>query len=305
MDGRSVKVVRIEGMGNASANKTARGKLKARKMDESAALYVEQLERRGCAGICALYDSCSCEGGKCDSCGVCKAGICARRVLLSRRYPQVREPDGGDYRCISGDKLYVKRQKDNNFDLDMRMATDKRVMTKKSLEDILREYRLLGKRKNLAFDWKDLSILDIINMYPNNNWRASRIEVQMGIYVWMNYRNDIDIRHMAERFCIPVSVANKLFKDYYGVSFSMFLHGVKSGAAKRLLLIDNLRISEISEILGYKTCFHFSVNFKRVEGISPNYYRNLYIKQKGKISERELQNVIDLSVELFEKCAEN
>ena len=266
-----------------------------KELENSAASYMERLEQHGCAGVCALRDSCSCSGGKCETCGVCMGGMCVKSALRKRKFPQVREPDGGDYRSAIGDGLDEKREADGDYDKEIRDKTNLRVMTKEDLEQTLRKLRLLKKSKSLELDWQDVSLDDVLSMYPGIDRRETRIEIQMGIYTWMNYRNDICVRHMEERFGLPVREINKRFKDYYGVTFPIFLHKIRSAAAKRLLLIDSLRMNEISEIIGYKSTFHFSVNFKRIEGISPNFYKSLYIKNGGRTSEKEIQRVRELN----------
>jgi AraC-like DNA-binding protein len=217
--------------------------------------------------------------GGCGSCAVYKSGMCVKRALLRRKFPQVREPDGQDYRSITGDEQVDQRLENEDFDIHMKEFTKLHSISKNDLEEMMRGYNLLGKRRNLECDWNDLSLNEVFAMYPGINKRESRIEVQMGIYTWMNYRNDLCCQHMSDRFGLPVRLINKYFKDYYGISFSTFLHKIRSEVAKRLFKIDSLRMIEISEIVGYKSSFHFSVNFKRVEGISPNIYKSLYVKR--------------------------
>jgi AraC-like DNA-binding protein len=219
------------------------------------------------------------DDGGCGSCGVYLSGMCAKRALLRRKYPQVCEPDGMDYRSITGDELVDQRLENEDFDIHLKVYSELRSISKEDLEEMMRGYKLLGKRRHLECDWNDLSLSDVFAMYPGVNRRENRIEIQMGIYTWMNYRNNLDCQHMAERFGLPVRLINKYFKDYYGISFPFFLHKIRSGVAKRLFNIDRLRMIEISEIIGYKTSYHFSVNFKRVEGISPNIYKSLYMKR--------------------------
>jgi len=269
-------------------------------LEESAVLYAEHLDECGCAGICALYDSCSCGGCSCDACGVFKDGLCIRRALTGRRYPQLREPDGGDYRSVAGDELNERRRENRLFDAQLQKNSTRHVMDKSDLEDVLRTLRLLGKKKALELEWKDLSLDNVLGMYPHIHRRENRIEIQMAIYSWMNYRNDIDVHHMAERFGLSVRMVNKYFKGFFGVTFPIFLHKIRSIAAKKLFMIDNLRMGEISEILGYKTNYHFSVNFKRVEGMSPSFYKSLYLKRKGVLRESEIQNLRELDVVVFE-----
>jgi len=61
----------------------------------------------------------------------------------------------------------------------------------------------------------------------------------------------------------------KEFKNVFGTTVFGYIRTTKMERAKNLLLHDNLSVSEISEIVGYKNPQHFSTAFKKQFGVSP------------------------------------
>ena len=53
------------------------------------------------------------------------------------------------------------------------------------------------------------------------------------------------------------------------------------GKAKRLLRQNKMSISRIAEETGYPSCAHFSKQFKKFVGMSPNEYRRKGEEENG------------------------
>lgn len=68
---------------------------------------------------------------------------------------------------------------------------------------------------------------------------------------------------------------SKLLNKYTGKNFYDLLNGERIARAKKLLRDPSMRISDISEQVGYGDTAHFSRVFKKLEGISANEYRNM------------------------------
>lgn len=64
------------------------------------------------------------------------------------------------------------------------------------------------------------------------------------------------------------------FKDETGQTVGQFITGAKIGEAKRLIKTTSLSSSHISDYLGFSTQSYFQTVFKKVEGCTPNEYRN-------------------------------
>jgi two-component system response regulator YesN len=59
-----------------------------------------------------------------------------------------------------------------------------------------------------------------------------------------------------------------------GITFQNYVINLRLEQGKKLLSETNLSISEISEKIGYFSVSHFTKQFKKEYGVTPNVYRN-------------------------------
>ncbi|HJV46647.1 MAG TPA: response regulator [Bacillota bacterium] len=74
------------------------------------------------------------------------------------------------------------------------------------------------------------------------------------------------------------SYLSKLFKEKTEQNFVDFVLDIRMNEAKKLLEVTSLRITEITERLGYSDITYFSNAFKRKTGLTPSEYRR---RQRG------------------------
>ncbi|OHB56166.1 MAG: hypothetical protein A2Y12_12345 [Planctomycetes bacterium GWF2_42_9] len=79
---------------------------------------------------------------------------------------------------------------------------------------------------------------------------------------------------VADKCNMNVRYMSKLFKRYAHTSPHEYIMRLKLNKAANLLLISNYTIKRIAEMTGFLDPYHFSRNFKKFHGLSPNYYRN-------------------------------
>lgn len=93
-------------------------------------------------------------------------------------------------------------------------------------------------------------------------------------YIHANYSANIALEDISEYLHISKSYFSQLFSRGMDIAFSRYpmYHRVKQ--AKDLLTNTNLRIYQISEMVGYADVKYFLKLFKRIEGVSPQIYRD-------------------------------
>ena len=133
--------------------------------------------------------------------------------------------------------------------------------------------------ESLLYEWQEFTLSDILIMFPHIENRPVRIEIQLLIYIFSNFRYPIDLEHAEARFLIPRFVINRYLRSFFGYSYTSLLAKVRNEYSKTLLGIPLLRIGEIGAIVGYKSHYHYSLNFKRYEGISPKEYRQSLLER--------------------------
>ncbi|MBB3113982.1 two-component system response regulator YesN [Paenibacillus phyllosphaerae] len=92
-------------------------------------------------------------------------------------------------------------------------------------------------------------------------------------YIDRYYFEDIKITMFTEKYYLSREYLMKLFKQQYGVGIHEYMQKVRMDKAKELLLDPNLKIQEISEMLGYKDKNYFSKAFRNYYGLSPSEFR--------------------------------
>ncbi|KWX76070.1 response regulator [Paenibacillus jilunlii] len=101
----------------------------------------------------------------------------------------------------------------------------------------------------------------------------SRLVGEIRQYLEQNYAQDMTLQHIAERFFISRENVSRKFKQITGENLSDYLTGLRVDKAKTLLQNTNLRLSQISELVGYEDEKYFSRVFKKSTGQSPREYR--------------------------------
>lgn len=82
---------------------------------------------------------------------------------------------------------------------------------------------------------------------------------------------------ISEAFYLSPNYLSKFFRKETGISLSEYIQNERMDLAKRLLLQEKLSISQIAIETGYPSFAHFSKQFKKFVGMTPNEYRKMYL----------------------------
>lgn len=174
---------------------------------------------------------------------------------------------------------------------------ESKVLITKSLidfeEKVKRDYNLSAQDINIGEDiidkiYSEENLQDIMQVLSNglskiskgisinsNNSSIKRIVK----YVQTNYYKDLKLETLAEIFNYNSAYLGKIFKSYTGESFNTYLDKLRIEEGKKLLVEKNLKVYEVSKLIGYKNIDYFHSKFKKYVGMSPLNYK----KQKDAI----------------------
>lgn len=96
------------------------------------------------------------------------------------------------------------------------------------------------------------------------------------IYMENDISQEKSISQIAELCHVSPSYFRKLFKKYSGVSPIEYQIKVKISHAKDLIRTNTMRISEVSDALGFFDAAYFCKMFKKYTGVSPKEYKNSF-----------------------------
>lgn len=93
-------------------------------------------------------------------------------------------------------------------------------------------------------------------------------------YIRQHYDEDVSLNKLADFVHVNASYLSRVFKQHTGENLLDYIRKVRLNKAKELLEQPNLRIHEVSEMLGFQNPAYFSFYFKKNLGMSPREYRD-------------------------------
>ena len=96
-----------------------------------------------------------------------------------------------------------------------------------------------------------------------------------------SYMNNITVSRLAEEVYLSPNYISLIFKKETGEGISEYITKVRMEAAKELLKSQDLKILEISEMVGFENATYFSTVFKKMIGMHPQKYRELVQQTSG------------------------
>ena len=92
-----------------------------------------------------------------------------------------------------------------------------------------------------------------------------------------NYMNNISLKSLSEKLFINSAYLGQLFRKKYGKTFKEYLNEVRIEKAAELLRTTNLRVYQISEMVGYQSLDYFINKFVQIKKHTPTQYRKKII----------------------------
>ena len=129
--------------------------------------------------------------------------------------------------------------------------------------------------KNTFEDMFEYFVSVVNNFLENFNFNtADSVIVKVIAYVKANYMNELKLENLGEMFNCNSAYLGKRFKKYTGFQFNTYLDNLRIEAAKDKLLNTDLKIYQISKLVGYANTDYFFMKFKKNTGMTPKEFKN-------------------------------
>lgn len=92
-------------------------------------------------------------------------------------------------------------------------------------------------------------------------------------YLGEHYAEPITLRDAADHVYLTPTYLCRVFKRETGLAFNEYLNRLRVNKAKELLLNRELRLTDISLLVGFSDQSYFTKVFKRITGVLPHAYR--------------------------------
>ncbi|WP_040206054.1 response regulator [Neobacillus jeddahensis] len=110
--------------------------------------------------------------------------------------------------------------------------------------------------------------------------KNSNIIYDIEKYLQAHFDREVKLQEISEHFYISREYISRKFKQEFNVNITDYMVKIRMERAKSLLKNSQLKIYEIAGMIGYQDDKYFRKVFKKVEGITPNEYRELHTFQK-------------------------
>ncbi len=113
----------------------------------------------------------------------------------------------------------------------------------------------------------------IIGHMETRNSSANHRDIRLLLeYIGSHYNQDIGLNELAAIVNLNPAYLSILFKEEVGMSYIKYLTNLRIKKAKEYLLED-YKVTQVSEMVGYNNYRHFCDIFKKYVGQSPNEYK--------------------------------
>lgn len=106
-------------------------------------------------------------------------------------------------------------------------------------------------------------------------------------YIKANYSQELRLEMLANIFGYNSAYLGKVFHQYTGENFNNYLDGIRITEAKRLLSMDEHKVYEVAEMVGYTNINYFHNKFKKYVGISPLNYKKACLGEAAVDDDRD------------------
>ena len=165
--------------------------------------------------------------------------------------------------------------------MDIKSRLVKNIGDKKTEQFINNEFiASIGETSNL-FDIIEALKSTLCELSCTHFGRTTKSTMERVVqYIRSNYSRELRLEQLANIFGYNSAYLGKVFHQYTGENFNNYLDRIRITEAKRLLLLDEYKVYEVAEMVGYSNINYFHNKFKKYVGISP-----LSFKRQGRGSD--------------------
>lgn len=101
-------------------------------------------------------------------------------------------------------------------------------------------------------------------------------------YIEKNYWKELSVEFVASLFHLNRSYLSSCFKQRVGTGFVDYVNSVRIAHARELLASTDKKSYQVAQAVGYENVKYFFRVFKKIEGVTPEQYREKYVRAAGK-----------------------
>jgi AraC-like DNA-binding protein len=160
-----------------------------------------------------------------------------------------------------------------SFDKKMSKFLHNDILQLPNLSPIEQHIKLLSILHKLSLvEEKERVVLSSSDMRQTTTESSERIDTVLK-YISDNYSKSIALDDISNVACMTTNSFCRFFKKMTNKSFTQFLNEIRIRNASRILVQENLPVSEICYIVGFNSITNFNKQFKQIMGATPKKFR--------------------------------
>ncbi len=173
-----------------------------------------------------------------------------------------------DYvQSICAEMIFTSARALYELDEDIELVLQDRLTI---MDTLYRHRNLSGLKTYVLSLFYDLSAY----MAGKNSSRNSKTINRIKAIVQAGYAQELSIARIAEEVFLTPNYISLIFKKETGETLTDYITRIRIDKAKELLSTTDLKVMEISELVGYENPHYFSTVFKKSVGVHPLKYRS-------------------------------
>lgn len=158
--------------------------------------------------------------------------------------------------------------------MELKNRLVKNIGDKKTEQFINDEFIAKLGEKSSLFDIIELFRITLTELSCTYFGRTTKSTMERVVqYIRSNYNRELKLELLANIFGYNSAYLGKVFHQYTGENFNNYLDRIRITEAKRLLSMDEHKVYEVAEMVGYTNINYFHNKFKKYVGISPLSYK--------------------------------
>lgn len=139
---------------------------------------------------------------------------------------------------------------------------------------IINELFTVGKLK----EWFKAVSIKAMNLIKERKRAETKKTIDHIVdYLNKHYSEDINLNSVSVQFYINFAYLSRMFKNEIGQNFNDYITKIRMEAAVKLLKHDELKMSNISEMIGFEDVNYFLKKFKKYFNCTPTEYRKKFV----------------------------
>ncbi|MCL7762963.1 AraC family transcriptional regulator [Polaribacter sp. Z014] len=160
-----------------------------------------------------------------------------------------------------------------SFDKEVSSLLHKDLMSLPDLSSTEQHIALLGVLHKLStVKEESVSVLSSSDMRQSITESSEKIDLVLR-FISDNYTSNLSLEEVSGVACMTTNSFCRFFKKMTNKSFTQFLNEIRIRNASRILIQENLSVSEVCYLVGFNSMTYFNKQFKQIMGTTPKTYK--------------------------------